>query len=140
MKKLLISKRKFLVLFFLGWGGSNQISGTLSGGGFDQDFFTLTVVQGFAITDFNVLSYFSNDPMNGSFLGLQPGSTLSVAPSVLQTNSQIPINYLLFSNALVGDNDEPPLLNRLTTGNPLGGVSALREGSYAFWLNETADG
>jgi len=120
--------------------GSNQISGTLLGSGFDQDFFTLNVAAGLEITEFNIISYFSNTANNGSFVGVQPGSTLSHSPAEIQADDQIAINFLLFSSALVDDTDDPPILSRLTVGNPLGGVDTLTEGSYAFWLNETGDG
>ena len=119
--------------------GSFVLSGILQGNGDEQNFFTLSVSEGYEITEFNILSYFSEGFQNSSFLGVQPGPTLSDSPAIISNEAnQIPINFVLFSEALI---DSPfPLLTTLNVGDPIGGSPTLGEGNYAFWLNETAAG
>ena len=123
--------------------GEFTIIGTLAGalpdGGSEQKFFTLNVSEGYEITELNVLSYFSDRLDNSSFLGLQPGATLSHSPAFITNEAnQIPINHILFSRALTNPMD--PVLTTLNVGNPIGGRDTLGAGNYAFWLNETTQG
>jgi len=87
----------------------------------------------------SLISYFSEGAQNSSFLGLQPGATLSNSPAEISDEAnRIPINFVLFSEALIDSSF--PLLATLNVGDPIGGGETLGEGSYAFWLNETAAG
>ena len=118
---------------------AGALEGGLAGGGSEQKFFTLNVQEGYEITELNVLSYFSDRPDNSSFLGLQPGSTLSNSPAFIADESnQVPINNILFSNALV--DADFSVLSILNVGDPIGGGDTLGTGNYAFWLNETTEG
>jgi len=121
--------------------GSNPLSGTLEQDGFCPDYYTLIVPEGLHITELNVLAYETVPGNNGSFLGIQPGQTLTVSPFFLENppvgSSPIPINNILINDSQIGMGG---LLGTLTVGAPLNGTPTLGAGNYALWLNETSTG
>ncbi len=99
----------------------------------DDDFFTLIVPNGTALTSITLLSY--NHPLlgNESFLGYQTGSTLNEAPADLERGE---ISFIL-----IGEDDRGMDITSRFSENPSSASASfpLLSGSYAFWLNETDD-
>jgi len=119
--------------------GENEIIGQLSGGSIDMDFFNLIIPDGLEIVSLRVLAF--SGGINGSFLGMQPGSMIADSPFryIASGNDPSiilpPMNYLLISEGLAstGQNTIP----QLVVGPPLNGTNPIPAGEYAFWLNET---
>lgn len=111
--------------------GSNILEGSLDGFGGDVDLFTLSVLDGQAITAIRILEFSGGGA--GSFLGLQPGMQLSADPA-LNNDFPDPIGF-----ALIGPGDaanDEDVLDTMVVGPPFFFADELASGSYAGWLNE----
>jgi len=116
--------------------GDNILEGGLDGGTTDLDLFRLSVPRGLEISAI-ILEAASGGGGGGSFLGLQPGSTLSSAPS---NNFADFIGYGLIPASSVGTDYLPVItLPAISTLPPFYGAESLEAGDYAGWLNETGD-
>ena len=113
--------------------GNNILTGALSGGTNDLDLIELIVPEGLEVTGIRLLDF--EGGLNGSFLLVQPGSTLSAAPS---NSFGDPIGFSILSPGGIGTDVLPTLiLPGVSTLAPFFGVDTLTAGSYAIWLNET---
>jgi len=116
--------------------GDNILEGTLDGGTTDLDLFRLYVPVGLKITAI-MLESASGGGDGGSFLGMQPGSTLSSAPS--NTFGDY-IGYGLLSSSSIGTDYLPVItVPTIAALPPFYGAESLESGDYAGWLNETGD-
>lgn len=109
--------------------GSNEISGSLAGGSADLDLFSFTIPAGFELSEINVTDFSGGN--NGSFLLLQPGSTLSSEPN---NSFPDPIGFSIFNATSVTSGAN--LLDAITVGPPFDFVPSLPSGEYAAWFNE----
>ena len=113
--------------------GNNILTGSLSGGTNDLDLFELIVPQGLEVTAIRLLDF--EGGLAGSFLIMQPGSTLSAPPA---NDFSDPVGFTILSPGGVGSDLLPTIaLPGITSLAPFFGVDTLTEGSYAGWLNET---
>ncbi len=113
--------------------GSNVLSGSLAGGSNDLDLFRLDVPVGLEITEIRLLDLIGGG--NASYFMLQPGSTLSSAPS---NSFGDPVGFAAIGSAGVGNDLLPTItLPGITSLAPFFGAATLTAGSYAGWLNET---
>lgn len=116
--------------------GNNILTGSLSGGTNDLDLVELIVPQGLEVTAIRLLAF--EGGLNGSFLLMQPGSTLSAPPSNNFNSSANPIGFSILSPGGIGTDILPTItLPGISSLAPFFGAETLGAGSYAIWLNET---
>ncbi len=116
--------------------GNNILTGALSGGTNDLDMFRLIVPQGLEVTAIRILEFAGG--RSGSYLLMQPGNTLSSAPSNDPSTAPGPIGFSILSSGAIGS-DVLPVITFASAPSiaPFFGAATLTEGSYAGWLNET---
>ncbi len=117
--------------------GSNQIAGfmagDLGGGAIDRDYFTITIPQGFVLSQIVVDQYFSPDPV--AFLAVQPGPIFPNDPMTVQSEDLL--GWVHMGQANVG---EDILIWMSLHGQ--GFTPPLPAGQYTFWgqqLGEPTD-
>lgn len=108
--------------------GVNTLSGTVVDG--DIDYFRFTIPEGSELVAVNLADY--DSPDFAAFLGVQEGSTFTVAPDVgLPTEL---LGYVLYGPFDVGND----LLPSIATGAGAIGFSGfLPAGEYTFWNQQT---
>lgn len=121
--------------FFEVQEGSNIIEQSLPGNGVQPLFYTMRVPEGLEISELNILSYENSGTGSngGSALVMQVGQTLEASPAVLEQDFSIDVNYLLFSQALIGRSD---ILKAFNANPPVAGAPTLVARDYALFLNE----
>jgi hypothetical protein len=114
--------------------GSNELIGFMSGGDgasvIDRDYFTLTVPQGMALAQINLLEYFSVDVV--SFMGLQPGTFFPNDPETVQAGDLL--GWTHFGPPEVGSDLLAIMASHGNTFTP-----PLPSGKYTFWCQQIDD-
>lgn len=113
---------------------NTTITSTQAGGAnLDRDYFTVVVPAGQRLRRLFIDSYTTTPSNNFGFMGLQAGTTFTVAPNtpsaagllggIVYGAPQVGLNVLPACGALAG---------------AIGFVPPLPDGSYTFWMNQTS--
>ena len=116
--------------------GSNQIFGGIGGGngGFDRDYFVVTVPTTMQLTALRLLP--NTSVVGGSsFIAVQAGNQVTVNPNAGSANGLL--GWAHYRNSDVGTD----ILAKIGTGFGASGFTApLGAGDYTFWLQVTGGG
>jgi hypothetical protein len=113
--------------------GESQLLGSMDGGGpngIDRDYFSITIPQGYVLSQLVLEQYFSSDPV--AFIGIQPGPIFPNDPATVSPGDLL--GWLHFGADNVGA-DLLPLMG----ANGQGFTPPLGEQTYTFWAQQTGE-
>lgn len=118
--------------------GANEVYGSSGNvGGVDRDYFTFSILPGFALTAISVLPG-TTSIGNGtlSFIGLETGNTFDTSPTSMSAAGML--GWTHYSPAQIGTD----ILDDMNTtmGGSSGFTAPLGAGDYSVWIQETAAG
>jgi hypothetical protein len=113
--------------------GEGLLLGALDGdvgGSIDRDYYTITIPQGYALSQIILQQYFSNDPV--AFIAIQPGSIFPNDPATVQPGDLM--GWLHF-----GPEDLGLDLLSLMGANGQGFTPPIGPGPFSFWTQQTGE-
>jgi hypothetical protein len=113
--------------------GVSQLVGAMDGevnGIVDRDYFSITIPQGYVLSQLILEQYFSNDPV--AFIGIQPGPIFPDDPATVMPGDLL--GWLHFGDGYVGM-DLLPLMG----ANGQGFAPPLTGSVYTFWAQQTGE-
>ncbi|MEM9667760.1 MAG: malectin domain-containing carbohydrate-binding protein [Pseudomonadota bacterium] len=106
----------------------------------DRDYFTITVEEGFEITEINLLNYSAEDGANLAFLALSDEDTVNFLPD---GSGEEPVDSNLIGGNVIGSNNVGNNIIGLLGGGGIGANIAgsgfegpLGPGTYTFWYQQ----